>query len=286
MTDEIKPCPFCGSDAALCLKNHDLDTWYVACTICGAMVGRTGKTATVEAWNARTDQAEINKASHIIVEMSAELARLRAELEKARAELATLDISYKEAIHSIGVDRHNAERWQSECLNAREEARRLQALIERRRIEANDTRVNAAGWEERALRAERERDEAVSKIREHAEHVNYYGALYSQTELERRNIDEQREFYKDELAKAQTCADEMAALAWKWKYKADCQRATIRALVVAAACLNMERHQLATMDYFPGSSACWLASDESIRRVRKNVLHNLKKQADRQSGKE
>lgn len=82
--------------------------------------------------------------------------------------------------------------------------------------------------------AERERDEAVSKIREHAEHVNYYGALYSQTELERRNIDEQREFYKDELAKAQTCADEMAALAWKWKYKADCQRATIRALVVAA----------------------------------------------------
>jgi len=165
--------------------------------------------------------------------MSAELARLRAELEKARAELATLDISYKEAIHSIGVDRHNAERWQSECLNAREEARRLQALIERRRIEANDTRVNAAGWEERALRAERERDEAVSKIREHAEHVNYYGALYSQTELERRNIDEQREFYKDELAKAQTCADEMAALAWKWKYKADCQRATIRALVVA-----------------------------------------------------
>lgn len=86
--------------------------------------------------------------------------------------------------------------------------------------------------------AERERDEAVSKIREHAEHVNYYGALYSQTELERRNIDEQREFYKDELAKAQTCADEMAALAWKWKYKADCQRATIRALVVAARAIH------------------------------------------------
>ena len=41
-----------------------------------------------------------------------------------------------------------------------------------------------------------------------------------------------------------------------------------------ATCLNMERHQLATIDYFPGSSACWLASDESIRRVRKNVLHN------------
>ena len=64
------------------------------------------------------------------------------------------------------------------------------------------------------------------------------GALYSQIELERRNIDEQREFYKDELAKAQTCADEMAALAWKWKYKADCQRATIRALVVAARAIH------------------------------------------------
>lgn len=82
--------------------------------------------------------------------------------------------------------------------------------------------------------ADRERDEAARKIREHAEHVNYYGNLYSKTEVERRKLDEQREFYKDELAKAQVCADEMAALAWKWKYKADCQRETIRALVVAA----------------------------------------------------
>lgn len=97
-----------------------------------------------------------------------------------------------------------------------------------------DTEAELARLRAALAEAERERDEAVSKIREHAEHVNYYGALYSQTELERRNIDEQREFYKDELAKAQTCADEMAALAWKWKYKADCQRATIRALVVAA----------------------------------------------------
>jgi len=40
-------------------------------------------------------------------------------------------------------------------------------------------------------------------------------------------------FYKDELAKAQAGADEMAALAWKWKYKADCLRETIRCLVVA-----------------------------------------------------
>lgn len=80
--------------------------------------------------------------------------------------------------------------------------------------------------------AEQERDEAVRRMREHAEHVNFYGALYSNTEVERRKLDEQREFYKDELAKAQVCADEMAALAWKWKYKADCQRETIRALVV------------------------------------------------------
>lgn len=97
-----------------------------------------------------------------------------------------------------------------------------------------ELRADLSAAQAALTQAERERDEAVSKIREHAEHVNYYGALYSQTELERRNIDEQREFYKDELAKAQTCADEMAALAWKWKYKADCQRATIRALVVAA----------------------------------------------------
>lgn len=107
--------------------------------------------------------------------------------------------------------------------------------------------------------AERERDEAVSKIREHAEHVNYYGALYSQTELERRNIDEQREFYKDELAKAQTCADEMAALAWKWKYKADCQRATIRALVVAARAMwhDMNAPQENDIRPWPPSETAW-----------------------------
>lgn len=100
------------------------------------------------------------------------------------------------------------------------------------------TELRAELEQTRAALAAAERDEAVGKMREHAEHVNYYGDLYSRTELERRKIDEQREFYKDELAKAQTCADEMAALAWKWAYKADCQRATIRALVVAARAMD------------------------------------------------
>lgn len=76
-------------------------------------------------------------------------------------------------------------------------------------------------------------DEKAAELERVRGYVNEYGEMYSRTELERRKLDERAEFYQDELAKAQAGADEMAALAWKWKYKADCLRETIRCLVVA-----------------------------------------------------
>ena len=157
----------------------------------------------------------------LVTELRAELSAAQAALTQAEREL---------------------ELTQSKLSNARGEASRLQALIERRRIEGDDTRANAAKWEEIALQFQRERDEARAEL---------------------------------------LVQDAISAMGAKWlvdltslRIKYERQRRTIRALVVAATCLNMERHQLATIDYFPGSSACWLASDESIRRVRKNVLHN------------
>ena len=79
----------------------------------------------------------------LVTELRAELSAAQAALTQAEREL---------------------ELTQSELSNARGEASRLQALIERRRIEGDDTRANAAKWEEIALQFQRERDEARAEL--------------------------------------------------------------------------------------------------------------------------
>ena len=65
-------------------------------------------------------------------------------------------------------------------------------------------------------------------------------------------------FYKDEFAKAQASAEEMAALAWKWKYKANCLRETIRRLVVA---FRVTWLVLVGVGFFGGASPKRLVSE-------------------------
>ena len=79
----------------------------------------------------------------LVTELRAELSAAQAALTQAEREL---------------------ELTQSKLSNARGEASRLQALIERRRIEGDDTRANAAKWEEIALQFQRERDEARAEL--------------------------------------------------------------------------------------------------------------------------
>lgn len=66
MSNESKPCPFCGAEAALCPLDHELDTWYAACTRCGAYNRDKGRDVVVAKWNARTELVELNKVIEVV----------------------------------------------------------------------------------------------------------------------------------------------------------------------------------------------------------------------------
>lgn len=70
MTDELKPCPFCGGKAEF---ENDNEEWFVFCEKCGSMtVLFETKPEAKEAWNARP----------IEYAQAAEIKRLREELAK------------------------------------------------------------------------------------------------------------------------------------------------------------------------------------------------------------
>jgi Lar family restriction alleviation protein len=66
MTQEIKPCPFCGESSGLSFEDGSTHRWGVAsCNSCGASAGETRReypdngewhAAAIEQWNTRNDQ--------------------------------------------------------------------------------------------------------------------------------------------------------------------------------------------------------------------------------------
>lgn len=87
----LKPCPFCGDAAAIEERDygHGFVEYHAYCVnpVCSvATVEYLNENHARDAWNARTHQAEINKASHIIVEDAAEITRLRAALAEAERD--------------------------------------------------------------------------------------------------------------------------------------------------------------------------------------------------------
>lgn len=67
MTDELKPCPFCGEDAAFScdhietVNGHSAKFWDVSCDRCGAQTDyyseeQGGEVAAIAAWNTRYER--------------------------------------------------------------------------------------------------------------------------------------------------------------------------------------------------------------------------------------
>lgn len=59
MTNELKPCPFCGSEVAVRYEPN-CDLYYVHCYACGAETGDSGlyrkEDKAIEAWNTRAER--------------------------------------------------------------------------------------------------------------------------------------------------------------------------------------------------------------------------------------
>ena len=61
MSEKLKPCPFCGSEAEV--RTDENDEYYVSCTECFALVGYCADTwaeyeteeEAIDAWNTRTE---------------------------------------------------------------------------------------------------------------------------------------------------------------------------------------------------------------------------------------
>lgn len=57
MSQQLRPCPFCGTPDPYIFRNEDDDTWTVACTWCGGRTAERGtEDAAMQAWNRRWAQ--------------------------------------------------------------------------------------------------------------------------------------------------------------------------------------------------------------------------------------
>jgi Lar family restriction alleviation protein len=130
MSEELKPCPFCGGKPRVALGEHDFDGAEVICQSCAGSSGHFSDDKEADQasrhWNTRADNATI--------------AELRAEVERWKA-------AYEEASDNHSLAYQEANRLSDELDALRDKNENLQA------------RLKVYGWDE-ALR----RHEAVARV--------------------------------------------------------------------------------------------------------------------------
>ena len=91
MSDDLKPCPFCGGEAELCGM---VGTRYIRCTSCGCdgPIFQDTKKEAVESWNTRSDrieelEAKLAKAEWLLVDATVQLEEGKIKTRRNRAAL-------------------------------------------------------------------------------------------------------------------------------------------------------------------------------------------------------
>ena len=81
MTEELKPCPFCGGKEAKLYNNGIV--WVVECRQCLAKIGATFEKDAVDFWNYRPKEEQLGEQ---IREMKQKNAALKREILEARED--------------------------------------------------------------------------------------------------------------------------------------------------------------------------------------------------------
>ena len=102
MTEELKPCPFCGGKEAKLYNNGIV--WVVECRQCLAKIGATFEKDAVDFWNYRPKEEQLGEQ---ISEMKQKNAALKREILEARED------------NCENMEYHVAERERLKSENAR-----------------------------------------------------------------------------------------------------------------------------------------------------------------------
>ena len=81
MTEELKPCPFCGGKEVKLFKEGSI--WVVECLQCLAKVGATAEADALDFWNYRPKEEQLGEQ---IREMKQKNAALKREILEARED--------------------------------------------------------------------------------------------------------------------------------------------------------------------------------------------------------
>jgi len=96
MSDELKPCPMCGSSTIMYGLMSGYALWQVVCRDCGIQARGRNKYAAINLWNTRPLEDTLR----------AELAAAQAEVERMRCDLKNItDIGgYWDALGILTLD--------------------------------------------------------------------------------------------------------------------------------------------------------------------------------------
>ena len=109
MSDELKPCPFCGSPSVTTQARHPrISPYFVECSTCDAKgARREGHEAAIAAWNSRPIedklQARIDALEWLWDALETRVAKITGDIDYTRAgriELDAILAAAREAVES------------------------------------------------------------------------------------------------------------------------------------------------------------------------------------------
>ena len=132
MSDQLKPCPFCGGEAEVERRGTTRQSQIYVCQECGCRL-ETGETFGVEHWNRRAIEGDLTAAQETADRARARARQLKQEIKAANDALAE-EQSERDLAHQVlvktGRERDDARQERDVARAALEQIRRVPASFD------------------------------------------------------------------------------------------------------------------------------------------------------------